>query len=565
MRISISLIIFINAFAYVYERFGLIQLEKVNLLRILWNDKAKWLIDCLHVIGMILRFLSPTTIIGILLVPILTSFLNIHVNHILADKFDTNESIIYLLIMKTILDYLTSIIARKFTWRISKIMGHKFISRLQMAKLKCGIPIPGVNHTQYYDLVVNQYKLQQFLFVVPFIWSSFITYTISIYMIETSNEYWIRTIITIFYAIGFCLMAYMNDNTIYEPKKPDGVSITEFTNADMVNMKLSMGYKMDVEYEIKKKQKQEDQQNFQDYIICLFNFVIMITSIFTGNVNQIYSFGSVSWMLGCLSDSIKDFQYKDYVKDFVDLCKIFEAYEYHSVNNMNNSFDSVSFVEASFGYYNGDLKLNPKYITKIWNLSFKFNLGTLYYLEANNGIGKSTLMKMFKSNLHQGKVYFGTTDRRDISFEDVSQSIFYVPQASEFTPTFTSQELSFYRGKDQWLEQKLGLDNFWGKHLMELSGGQKKRMIIYIALTSKAPIILLDETLSELSTEETSEVKESGGWLSRVINTLISWKGRRNKIVLLVGHGLMKMINGRNIVKLGFLNNDNQTELIKLP
>jgi len=58
-------------------------------------------------------------------------------------------------------------------------------------------------------------------------------------------------------------------------------------------------------------------------------------------------------------------------------------------------------------------------------------------------------------------------------------------------------------------------------------------------LTAPATVLLLDEILSELSTED---VPEGGGWLSRVVNTLVQWPGRKQKIMILVGHGLRNMI-----------------------
>jgi hypothetical protein len=58
----------------------------------------------------------------------------------------------------------------------------------------------------------------------------------------------------------------------------------------------------------------------------------------------------------------------------------------------------------------------------------------------------------------------------------------------------------------------------------------------------------LDEILSELSVEETPEVSEGGGWLARVIRTIIEWPGRKDKIMILVGHGLLNMIPKNNTV-----------------
>ena len=113
------------------------------------------------------------------------------------------------------------------------------------------------------------------------------------------------------------------------------------------------------------------------------------------------------------------------------------------------------------------------------------------------------------------------------------------------------EEIKAYKGRDIWLEEKLGLKELLEKDTIEMSGGQKKRIFIYIVLTSNAPILLLDEILSELSTEETPDVPEGGGWLSRIINTMINWNGRRNKIMILIGHGLLNLIpHKKHVIKL---------------
>jgi hypothetical protein len=48
--------------------------------------------------------------------------------------------------------------------------------------------------------------------------------------------------------------------------------------------------------------------------------------------------------------------------------------------------------------------------------------------------------------------------------------------------------------------------------------------------------------LLELSTKETSEVLEGGGWLMRPINTLVNRSEIKNKITIFVGHGLLNLI-----------------------
>jgi ABC-type cobalamin/Fe3+-siderophores transport system ATPase subunit len=183
-------------------------------------------------------------------------------------------------------------------------------------------------------------------------------------------------------------------------------------------------------------------------------------------------------------------------------------------------------------------------------------------LEAPNGIGKSTLLRMFTSNLFAGDVYFGSTNRNNLSFEDVISNVFHIVQASEYTPKFSKEEIMACKGRDEWLEERLGLKELFDKDTVEMSGGQKKRMFIYIVLTSKSSILLLDEILSELSTEDTPDVPEGGGWLSRVINTLAEYNNH-NKIIIMVGHGLLELIPKKEHIINLKLENNNHTELVQ--
>ena len=82
-------------------------------------------------------------------------------------------------------------------------------------------------------------------------------------------------------------------------------------------------------------------------------------------------------------------------------------------------------------------------------------------------------------------------------------------------------------------------------------------------MTSSAPIMLLDEILSELSEENIPEVPEGGGWLARVVNTIVNWTNRSNKIIVLVGHGLRGRIptNDDTVVQLRLDNTETRTNL----
>lgn len=280
-------------------------------------------------------------------------------------------------------------------------------------------------------------------------------------------------------------------------------------------------------------------------------------SLISGNKGQLHAFNKISWMLGSLADNLKSLLYYEYVEEFLTLTKCFENHRLYSEKEIPiGMIDKVVFQNVSFGYYSDDLTKNPQQIQKINKLSFVLEKGIFYCLKSPNGTRKSTFLKSLSSNLFDGDIYFGNTNKKNLSFEDVNSNIFHIVQATEYTPKFNSDEIKDYIGRDIWLEKQLGLSELLEKDTVELSGGQKKRLFIYIALTSSAPILLLDEILSELDTEDTKEVPEGGGWLTRVINTLVDWKGRKNKIVILVYHGNDEIIPS-DAIRLRIENSEN--------
>ncbi len=496
-------------------------------------------------------------------IPLLASFLNVRVNALLANKIDDMESIIYVACIRCIYDYIVSVVQSEYLFRQSHIMWYQMKLRLELAKVRCGVYIPGCNQAQFKELIDDDYKLREFLFVAPFLWCSIINVSISIYNLEPINGYSVRVLFAIFCIFIFCLLTYLTDASLYDTTKPNDKVITDFSDSNMVRTKLAMKCNIDELHGITKMNKQNRQQRIQRHIIWILNLIITFISLLSGKNHQIYSFGNITWMISCLSDNIKSLQYKNYVKDFIELCEVLEKYEYHHKQIVPiEKINYVRFESASFGYYDDDITKSVSYTSKINNLTYQFNSGKLYYFEDSNGIGKSTLLRMFSHNLHRGQVYFNNINRTNISFEDVHKNIFHVHQASEYTPILSKNELTSYKNRDLWLEQQLGITTFFDKSMIELSGGQKKRMIIYIALTSGSPVILFDETLSELSSEETPEVKEGGGWLGRVINTIAKWNGRSGTIILMVGHGLVNLIpNQKHIIKLRINNTNNQTSI----
>jgi ABC-type cobalamin/Fe3+-siderophores transport system ATPase subunit len=352
---------------------------------------------------------------------------------------------------------------------------------------------------------------------------------------------------------------------LYIKEKPPLDKIIDFNETMKVKMQLSMGYKIVKDYNLIRMEKQDKQQKIQKFIMCFLDFLFAWYSIVNNNIAQLHSFGGMSWMIGVIADNIKSLQYYEYIEEYLTYCEALESFSFSKplMKEELGEIDKVQFINGNFGYYRDDLTKNPDYDQKIFNLNFTFYRGNLYYLEAPNGVGKSTILKMFKYNLYTGQVFFGSVNRANLSFDDICSSVFYIAQASEYTPQFSKEQINSLKGKDLWLEERLGLERLFDKDTTEMSGGQKKRLFIYVVLTSKAPILLLDEILSELSTEECSEVPEGGGWLNRVIRTIVEWQGLENKLIIMVGHGLRQLIPSKNnIIKLSINNQDRETKIV---
>ena len=514
--------------------------------------------SCLYMIYKSVILLDIIPLIGFILIPIISSLMNIHINSLLT-KSDVD--IIICLIYKLIYDYINIIVINKVTYRQINIMNQTLKLKLEMATVQCGSPIPGINQKQFKDLMLDTTKLRDFLFIIPIFWNSFVSFTISIYFMDNYNGYPIRFMFIIFCIIMISLLSYLTDLSLYEKTKTNSKSITKFDDSSYVKTKLSMGCELDTDFEINKTKLIEVQQNKQKYVVLITNLIITFISLVNKNIGQIHSFSSISWMLGCLADNLKSLKYYTYYEEFTNLIDCFERHKLYTTNKVPiGLIDSVKFVNASFGYYDDLYQSNMT--QKIFNLNYQFYCNKFYYLEAPNGIGKSTLLRMFTSNLFAGDIYFGSINRNNLAFEDIISNVFHIVQASEYTPKFSKNEIMACKGRNEWLEERLGLKDLFDKDTVEMSGGQKKRMFIYIVLTSKASILLLDEILSELSTEDTPDVPEGGGWLSRVINTLAEYNNH-NKIIIMVGHGLLDLIpKKKHIINLRLINN-NHTELVQ--
>lgn len=503
-----------------------------------------FLSSCISVIISTLKLFPWWRVLAMLFIPFLTAYLNHYMHYLLENEAGD----VYKCILITgMYNYITYVVQQSLMFRQGQLMKETLIQALQISHMECGIPLPGVNQRLYKELCDNASKLRDFLTVMPILWSTVVNFGVTISLMDTDGYIVPLRLIYTLGCVALCvLVTYLTDPSVYEKTTPPLGTIVSFGDSKESNMKMGLGYTTDKGYEKRKRETMDVQHRYQSYVIICMNMITTYISLISGNIAQLHSFSNISWMIGCLSNNLKSLQYHTYMAEFIAFMDCMKKHRLKcrtaSLLSPLPPITNIAFHNATFGYYNGDLLKGSKYDAVVHNLNFTFLQGKLYYLEATNGIGKSTLLNMFTSNLHDGSITFDGKSREQMSFSTLHQLVIRGYQASEYSPTFSKDDTSLVQGKDSWLEKQLGLSGLFGKDFVEMSGGQKKRMLIYMLLTAPAMILLLDEILSELSTEDVPEVSEGGGWLGRVVNTIVQWPERKQKIVILVGHGLKNMI-----------------------
>ncbi len=137
-------------------------------------------------------------------------------------------------------------------------------------------------------------------------------------------------------------------------------------------------------------------------------------------------------------------------------------------------------------------------------LSFEVN-GVLAVM-GPNGAGKSSLLRALVGGIKafgyievDGKVIHN--GKKGLKPE--KRPIAYVPQKDPAIPFLTVEENLMLASKeiDEDLLDELGIKKYLNVKVAKLSGGQRKRVGIAMALSSKKKVLLLDEPLSGIDPE----------------------------------------------------------------
>lgn len=186
-----------------------------------------------------------------------------------------------------------------------------------------------------------------------------------------------------------------------------------------------------------------------------------------------------------------------------------------------------------------NLKLEYDYNVIVEDISFNIKKNTITTIIGPNGCGKSTILKAISRTKKptRGNVYLEGNDIRTIVPKIISQQMSVLPQSPSVPDDFSVRDLiSFGRypyldwmgklsKKDyeivDWAISETKLENLQHRRMSTMSGGERQRAWIAMALAQQPNILLLDEPTTYLDISHQFELLELIRRLNKKMNITI--------------------------------------------
>lgn len=202
------------------------------------------------------------------------------------------------------------------------------------------------------------------------------------------------------------------------------------------------------------------------------------------------------------------------------------------------------------------------------NINFKIEKKKIYSIVGPNGSGKTTLLKIIAKQLeaHVGKIEVAGESINFYKYKDFAKHVSLVPQNTSIITNFRNEEIVLM-GRIPYLspftrESKKDHDivreamiktntvHIKNRGAEQISGGEKQRIILARALAQTAPIMLLDEPVSQLDIQHQINI----------MNLLRQLVNEKNLTVIAVLHDLnlasrysdeLLLLNKGNLISMG--------------
>ena len=171
------------------------------------------------------------------------------------------------------------------------------------------------------------------------------------------------------------------------------------------------------------------------------------------------------------------------------------------------------------------------------DISLAIPRGKVTVIAGPNGCGKSTLLKAIAGILPaKGSIRLGGQELLTLSPRDLAQRIAYLPQNRQ-VPEITAKRLVLhgrfpylsyprrYSRRDEEIARQameaLGIWDLADRNLAGLSGGQRQKVYIAMALAQDTPVVLLDEPNTFLDIAHQMQMMEQAKLLASEGKTVV--------------------------------------------
>lgn len=162
----------------------------------------------------------------------------------------------------------------------------------------------------------------------------------------------------------------------------------------------------------------------------------------------------------------------------------------------------------------------------IKNLNVKIEEGKITTILGPNGSGKSTLLSLFcgLNKASSGIISIENKNIKSLKPKEIAKFISVVHQQNTVPSDITVEEVvaygriphkGYFQGNNKddeeivsWAIEKTGLENLRSKTVMSMSGGERQRVFIAMALAQKSKMLFLDEPTTYLDIYHQVEVLE---------------------------------------------------------